>query len=410
MGRPRFAGYDVQKPKHPSIIMWSIGNEIDYPNDPYSDSILNTGKNPQIYGKGYLPDHPPASRLAEISKQLVKVAKGVDTTRPITAALAGVVMSNTTSYPENLDVVGYNYQEYRYKEDHEKFPDRIIYGSENGMSLDAWEAVSQNPFISAQFLWTGIDYLGEARKWPNRSSGAGLMDLAGNPKPQYYFRKSLWTEKPMTNLNVTKIPDNVKDLTHFRYWGLQPSWNWNQDQKVRIVCYTNCNEAELFLNGKSLGKKPLPGDKIIYWDTVFIPGTLVVKGYSDGKVASSDTLFTSKKANSFQTQIYKPVFNEREMMQQVEVQLVDENNHPVLNEDHEVTVTITGPGKLAGLESADNNSHEDYKSNKRKTYNGKLLLFIKPEDIQKKIIQVTLSSPGLISKSLSFNADIYSNK
>src|SRR5205814_3833014 len=101
---------------HPAIIMWSIGNEIDYPNDPYSHEVLNTGRNPQIYGKGYLPDNPPANRLGEISQKLVKVIKETDTTRPVTAALAGVVMSNTTSYPQNLDVVGYNYQEYRYAE------------------------------------------------------------------------------------------------------------------------------------------------------------------------------------------------------------------------------------------------------------------------------------------------------
>lgn len=389
----------------PSIIMWSIGNEIDYPNDPYSDPILSTGRNPQIYGKGYLPDHPPAKRLAEISQQLVKVAKEIDTTRPITAALAGVVMSNTTSYPENLDVVGYNYQEYRYKEDHEKYRGRVIYGSENGMGLDAWQAVSENPFISAQFLWTGIDYLGEARKWPNRSSSAGLMDLAGNPKPQYFFRKSIWTEKPMTNLNVTKIPDNVKNLSHFRYWGLQPSWDWDADQKVRIVCYTNCNEAELFLNGKSLGKKLLPEEKMIYWDTVFTPGILVVKGYSDGKVASSDTLYTSKKAISFQTKIYKPVFKEQETMQQIEVQLVDESNHPVRDDDHEVKVTITGSGILAGLESADNNSHEDYKSNKRKTYNGKLLIFIKNGEYKDGIVNITLMSPKLKTKIIKYKID-----
>jgi len=388
----------------PSIIMWSIGNEIDYPNDPYSDSILNTGRNPQIYGKGYLPGHPPASRLGEISKQLVKTAKEIDTTRPVTAALAGVVMSNTTSYPENLDVVGYNYQEYRYKEDHETYPKRVIYGSENGMGLEAWRAVSENPFISAQFLWAGVDYLGEARRWPNRSNGAGLLDLAGNPKPQYFFRKSLWTEKPMINLNVTKMPDAAKDLNHFSYRALQPSWNWDKDQKVRIVCYTNCQEAELFLNGKSLGKKPLPEDKMIYWDAVFSPGILVIKGISDGKISTSDTLFTSKNAVSFQTELYKPTFKEKEMTEQIEVQLVDANNHPARNDDHEVMVKISGPADLTGSESADNNSHEDYKSNRRKTFNGKLLIFIKRRE-KGGTVNVTLTSPGLEAKRIIFGDD-----
>ena len=383
----------------PSVIMWSIGNEIDYPNDPYSDPILSTGKNPQIYGKGYLPDHPPAKRLAEISKQLVKVAKEIDTTRPITAALAGVVMSNTTSYPENLDIVGYNYQEYRYKEDHEKYPQRVIYGSENGKNLEAWKAVADNDFISAQFLWTGIDYMGEAGKWPNRSNGAGLLDLAGNPKADFYFRKSIWTDKPMININVAPIPANASNRNFFRYGRLKPSWNWDANQRVRIVCYTNCDEAELFLNGKSLGKKPLTENKMIVWDTTFIPGELVAKAYKNGEEMSADTLFTAQNAAGFQTKIYKPLFKEPEAMEQVEVQLVDAANHPA-SDDREVTVKVIGDGELTGLESADNNSHEDYKSNHRKTKEGKLLIFIKDTKGKEGKIKLMLTSPGLQPKTV----------
>jgi beta-galactosidase len=387
---------------NPSVIMWSIGNEIDYPNDPYSDSVLNTGKNPQIYGKGYLPDHPPASRLGEISEKLVKTAKQIDTSRPVTAALAGVVMSNTTTYPGNLDIVGYNYQEYRYGQDHKEYPKRIIYGSENGMGLDAWKAVEDNPFISAQFLWTGIDYLGEAGKWPARSSGAGLLDLAGYAKPQYYFRKSLWTNAPMINLEVAKLPNNETELSHFRYRGLQPSWNWTISERVRIVCYTNCNEAELFLNGKSLGRKMLSEEKMIYWDTVYSPGTLIVEGYNDGKITTQDTLYTAGNATAFRATVYKPLFRQKEIMQQIEVQLTDVKNHPVRNDDREVTIGITGPGELAGLESGSLTSHENYKSNKRKTYNGKLLIFIKPKKGVGKTVHITLTSPGLQTKIIRY--------
>src|SRR5690606_9180658 len=145
----------------PSIIMWSIGNEIDYPNDPYSHEVLDSGRNPQIYGRGYQPDYPSAVRLGEIAKRLVNVVKENDPTRPVTAALAGVVMSNETAYPGVLDLVGYNYQEYRYGEDHEKYPNRVIYGSENGKGIDAWLAVDTNEYISSQFLWTGFDFMGE---------------------------------------------------------------------------------------------------------------------------------------------------------------------------------------------------------------------------------------------------------
>ncbi|HVG16544.1 MAG TPA: glycoside hydrolase family 2 TIM barrel-domain containing protein, partial [Chitinophagaceae bacterium] len=170
----------------PSIIMWSIGNEIDYPNDPYTHEVLNTGRNPQIYGRGFTAGHPLAARLGVLAKELVAVVKKYDTTRPVTAALAGVVMSNETTYPGELDVVGYNYQEYRYPDDHKKYPSRIIYGSENGHALSAWNAVADNEYISGQYLWTGIDYLGEARSWPSRSNGAGLIDLAGFRKSEFY--------------------------------------------------------------------------------------------------------------------------------------------------------------------------------------------------------------------------------
>ncbi|MEO6547225.1 MAG: sugar-binding domain-containing protein, partial [Ferruginibacter sp.] len=289
----------------PSIIMWSIGNEIDYPNDPYSHEILNTGKNPQIYGKGYLADHPAAARLGELSRQLAAVVKSYDTTRPVTAALAGVVMSNETSFPQNIDVVGYNYQEYRYVEDHAKYPDRIIYGSENGMQLSAWNAVDSNRFISGQYLWTGIDYLGEARDFPNRSNNAGLLNLAGFEKPEYYFRQSLWSAKPMIWLGTSNIP-TTEDRGIWSQKRVDPVWNRKEEDSVRVSCFTNCDEAELFLNNQSLGKKQLPGTggKILYWDIVYRPGKLMVKG-TRGDKEVSNTLNTPGKVELLKATVYK---------------------------------------------------------------------------------------------------------
>ncbi|GAJ13404.1 unnamed protein product, partial [marine sediment metagenome] len=163
---------------HPCIIMWSIGNEIDYPNDPYSHEILNTEKNPQTYAK-FDKDLPHAGRLGEIAQELVNLVKKYDNTRPVTAGLASALVSNEVGYADVLDIVGYNYQEFRYESDHVKHPKRILYGSENSITFKAWQAVVDNDFIIGQFLWTGIEYLGEAGKYPTRQSRSGLIDLAG---------------------------------------------------------------------------------------------------------------------------------------------------------------------------------------------------------------------------------------
>jgi hypothetical protein len=389
----------------PSIIMWSIGNEIDYPNDPYSHEILNTGRNPQIYGKGYLPDHPPASRLGELSKQLVAAAKKYDTTRPITAALAGVVMSNTTTYPDNLDIVGYNYQEYRYEEDHKAYPNRIIYGSENGMQLNAWNAVDSNQYISAQYLWTGIDYLGEAGRWPERSNRAGLLDLAGFRKPEYYFRQSLWSEKPMIYIGTSTVP-KTENRGIWSHRQAVPHWNWKQGDTVRVSCFTNYPEAELFLNGKSLGRKSMSAfkNRIIHWDMLYEPGVLIVKGYNEkhSKAVNTDvtdTLQTSGAAYAIKAWEEKTSINGKSTISHLVMQIVDENGIPVYDAENEVTVQIKEGAQLLGLESGSSNSHEDYKSNKRKAYRGKLLAYVQVSE-QTKGVKVNLTSPGLKSAAI----------
>lgn len=380
---------------HPSIILWSIGNEIDYPNDPYTHEVLNTGNNPQIYGKGFTPGHPPASDITVIAKHLVEVIKQNDTTRPVTAALAGVVMSNEVGYPEALDVVGYNYQEFRYPDDHIKYPNRIIYGSENGMNLIAWNAVADNEYISGQYLWTGIDYMGEAHQWPSKGSEAGLIDMAGFTKPDYYFRQSLWSNKPMIYIGTSAINKEVNTRRFGR--SAEPVWNYAQGDSTRITCFTNCDEAELFLNSKSLGRKTLADskEKTLVWNTIYEPGELMVKGYKNRTEAVHSILRTAGEAYAIKALTDKHHFdNSKKQLAHVEINIVDKDENIIYNADNEITVNIDGPAILSGLESGNMVSHENNKSNKCKALHGKLMAYV--QSTQKSgPVKIKLTSPGL---------------
>ena len=385
---------------HPSIVMWSIGNEIDYPNDPYSHEVLNTGRNPQIYGRGYSAKSPPASEMGPIARRLVKVVKDNDTTRPVTAALAGVVMSNLTDYPGLLDLVGYNYQEYRYAEDHKQYPKRIIYGSENGKGRREWLAVDSNKYIFGQFLWTGFDFVGEAHGWPVRSSGAGLLDMAGFPKNDFYLRQALWTEKPMAYLMASKSDQD--DEIRF-IWNSAPTWNWQEGDKLKVLGITNTEEAELFLNGKSLGRKKV-GNKepALFWNVAYQQGELIMKGYAKGTEVVSYRLATTEEAKTIDAVINREKFAAGDPgMAIVEISLKDKDGNLVYSADNPIELSVEGPAKLLGLESGDLASHESYQSNIRKAYHGKLLAYIQTNG-GTGTVKVTISSQGLESKTITY--------
>ncbi|SBV96976.1 sugar-binding domain-containing protein [uncultured Dysgonomonas sp.] len=405
---------------HVSVFAWSIGNEVDYPNDPYSHPVLDggaaTGFTQAMFG-GYKKDAPDAMRLGDIAKRLVAVVKKYDTSRPTTAGLAGVAMSNQTAYPGALDIAGYNYTEGMYAKDHQTYPERVIYGSENRHELSAWKAARDNEYIFGQFLWTGIDYLGESGRWPSRGFYSGLLDFGGFIKPRGYFRQSLWSDKPMAYLGTYPTPgkgskSQMKDVwsqldaeNEGNYEEKTPSmdawpiWNYQEGQSIRVVSYTNAAKARLELNGKEVGQTKDYDDNtgIIYWDIPYQAGKLEVIGMDkNGNETARYAIQSSTQPHALTiVQSEKEVCKDKGLIQVI-VQVVDENGVPVMLSDNEITCRISGPAKLLGLEASNNEDMSDYTDNKHRVFHGHILAYIQATGEQGEV-KVQFTSPWLKS-------------
>lgn len=381
---------------HPSVIMWSIGNEIDYPNDPYSHPVLNSSDNPQT-GAKYDPSRPDANRLGEIAKELVHIVKQYDKSRPVTAGLASAVISNATGYADALDIVGYNYQEMLYAFDHKKYPERALFGSETGMSLASWKAVTDNDYIMGQFIWTGIEYMGEAGRFPSRNSTSGTIDLAGNKKTEFYFRQSLWSDQPMVYIGTStkEMPQAAGNLwSHKR---LNPYWDAEKGREIYVYAFTNCETVELFLNDKSVGLKTLADypSCVIPWKIPFEKGTLKAVAKTNGVTLATYELKTSGPASKLMAKADNLTLKaDRQDISHIEVMITDEQGIQNFLTEGIITCTVSGPVRLLGMEDANSRNVENYKDNKQNTFHGKLLLYIQSLDRPGKAT-VKVTCPGL---------------
>lgn len=385
---------------HPSVFLWSIGNEVDYPNDPYSHPILDGSKINQPMFGGYRPDAPHADRIGRIARRLAACVRAVDRTRPVTGALAGVVMSNETEYPEAVDVVGYNYTEDRYDMDHAAYPDRVIYGSENRPDIDAWYAVRDRDFIFGQFIWTGTDYLGESGPWPSRGFYTGLLDLGSFRKPRGWFRAALWCDEPVTYIGTYPSADYLS----VDAWDV---WNYDAGQSVRVVCYTNAPQARLLLDGREVGSmKPYdPKTGIIHWDIPFAPGELRAEGCdASGRVLSSYVIRSSGRPFALKVSADRAVLPKERATAHLTVEVVDEQGVPVKLGDSEIACTIDGPAELLGLEGSDSADMSDYTDNRHRAYRGRLLAYVRTTG-ETGDIRVRFSSPLLRGAEVVLKAE-----
>ncbi|MEM6963875.1 MAG: sugar-binding domain-containing protein [Bacteroidota bacterium] len=420
---------------HPSVIMWSIGNEIEWTFPEYPKTY-NDVNGAQEYYK-YEPNYDPKplkvaldkntdgkDTLLLIAKQLTQWVKEMDTTRSVTCGAVQPSVGMASGYGSTVDVFGFNYRAIEYDAAHRQYPDLKIIGSENWGAYSEWKNCIERDFVAGIFLWTGFAYLGEAGPWPRKGLNISLFDYAGFKTPRGHFFETLWKDDPKIYVVTTPATESEFSLDENEGWTFDmqftkpPVWNklrlwewyqvnekWNyaENKPIIIQTYTNCEEAELFLNGKSLGKQKLTDfmdDHIIKWKIPYEAGTLQVVGYNDGQKVSSDELRTpmdfskitlAANKTSLAADGYDAVV--------VTAKLQDANGTINIDEEKEITFEVEGAGKNIGIDNGWENNVQSHFSNSIITHHGKAMVIVQSTG-EKGKVKVVAKADGKVSLPL----------
>jgi beta-galactosidase len=369
---------------HPSVFIWSIGNEImeQWDKEDSSGSI--------------------------IAKELATIVRGLDSTRPVTAACNDISPLNPLIRSGALDLIGYNYSHKKYVEFPETCPGKKLIASETESALatrgaydmpsdsirrwptrwdvpflsgnpdytcssydncsapwgstheETWKVVKKYSFVSGIYTWTGFDYLGEPTPygWPARSSYFGIIDLAGFPKDAFYLYQSEWTDKPVLHVF--------------------PHWNWEEGQTIDVWVYTNCEEVELFLNNESQGMKKKTVDELhLMWRLSFKPGVLKAIGrINEEEILTKEIKTAGKPAKLILEADKALIAADGRDLAFVTVKILDENGTLVPRADNLVNFKISGEGRIVGVDNGLQISHEPFQANHRKAFNGLCLAVV----------------------------------
>ncbi|WP_044209184.1 glycoside hydrolase family 2 TIM barrel-domain containing protein [Flammeovirga sp. OC4] len=401
---------------HPSIFQWSIGNEIEwtYPGNRGATGIFKeTNKDDKIdwtLWRTEIPPHTPEEvrafwkafpeqtyNIGTTAKKLADWTRALDTTRYVTANCILPTSSFETGYTDVLDVVGFSYKPHKYDYFKETYPHKVMMGTENVPRWYEWKAAVERDYIAGIFLWTGIDYLGERRnrEWPLKATPHGLLDTAGFPRASFYMFKALWREDiPVISMYTQSAQKSIYKVNEEGavvekkkgYWELAPRewqevnshWNYEKGEKTIVEVYANCDEVELFQNGKSLGVQYLKDqeDYTYKWAVDFKKGKLEAKGKRNGE-KTSVSLQTVDKPFAIQITADKTnmLSNNTDVVKLV-AQLVDKKGKAVKYLEEEVTFEIEGLHRFLGTDAGDTRKIINYKHHSRETVNGQCLMML----------------------------------